>query len=413
MSRLTCLSLAVLLWAPGAVAQDSGRFIPAGELETARYGHTATLLPDGRVLVVGGRGTDAAKELSSCELWEPKKRRFVPAAPLHLGRSGHTATLLKDGRVLVAGGTTHEGGTSNRYLALASAELYDPEKNVWTEAAPMAQARNWAAAALLDDGRVVVSGGAREQRSHLDSVEAYSPKDNRWSALPSLNTARCLHAMVRLDDGSLLVVAGRSNAVAGPPAPEPADGGSAQRPHGAPARDRGFGVPISTCERLRPGARAWEAAPELVEALQRHAVAVMADGRVAVAGGVTGGALTNYVELLAPGAEKWVVSETNLNAALASHTLDVLPDGDLLVVGGETNNASDTGVAQRLQLAKDRWCLVGELKASRKQHTATLLPDGRVLVVGGVSAGLPEATAELWEPRSGACVAPPTPSLDW
>ncbi len=404
---------AVLLCATFASAQDAGRFLPAGTLATARYGHTATLLKDGRVLVVGGRGTDAAHELSSCELWEPKAKRFRPAAPLHTGRAGHIATLLPDGRVLVAGGTTHEGGESNRYLALASAELYDPVKDKWSDAAPMAQARNWHAAALLPEGRVVVAGGAREQRSHLDSVEAYDAKANQWAPLPHLLTARCLHQLLVLPDGALLVVAGRSNAAGVPAAAEPPDAGAAQRPHGVPSKDKGFGVPIASCERLAPGAATWESAPELQEPLQRHAAAVLADGRVAVVGGITGGALTNYHELWAKGDEHWTVSETNLTAGRASHSLDVLPGGDLLVVGGEPANSADTAVAQRLQWTPGRWCLVGELKAARTQHTTNVLSDGKVLVVGGVSAGLPEASAELWEPRAGACVTPPTPPLDW
>jgi hypothetical protein len=403
--------LAVLLLPSLAWAQDSGRFLSAGTLTTARYAHTATLLTDGRVLVVGGRGIDSQHELSSCELWEPKKKSFKPCASLKTGRAGHTASLLDDGRVLVTGGTTRDSGDADRYLALASAELYDPKKDVWTEAAPMAQARNWHAAAKLPDGRVVVAGGAREQRSHLDSVEAYDPKANKWSALPPLKIARCLHALLVWNDG-LLVVGGRSNAVAATVVEAP-DGGSAQRPHGSPARDKGFGVPIASCEVLPAKAAAWSLAPELNEPLQRHAATVMADGRAAVLGGTTGSMLTNYLELLAPDAGSWTVSDTNLNASLANQTVDVLSNGDLLAVGGEPTNAADSPVAQRLQLSKGRWCFAGELKASRKQHTATVLKDGKVLVVGGLSAGLPEATAELWEPREGACVPPPVPSLEW
>ncbi|MFT3840517.1 MAG: kelch repeat-containing protein [Myxococcaceae bacterium] len=400
--------LALLLSSTLAWAQDSGRFLPAGSLTTSRTSHTATLLNDGRVLVVGGRGVDSSHELASCELWDPAKKRFKPCAVLHTGRAGHTATLLDDGRVLVAGGTSAEG---DRYLALSSVELYDPKKDTWTEAAPMAQARNWHAAAKLPDGRVVVAGGAREQRSHLDSVEAYDPKTNKWSPLPPLKVARCLHSLLPFN-GGLLAAGGRSNAVAVPSTEAP-DGGSAQRPHGSPARDKGFGVPIASSEVLAPNATAWALAPDLVEPVQRHAAAVMADGRAAVLGGTTGAMLTNYLELLSPDAGAWTVSDTNLNTQLASESVDVLPNGDLLVVGGEPNNAADSAVAQRLQLSNARWCFVGELKAPRKQHTATLLKDGKVLVVGGVSAGLPEASAELWEPREGACVPPPVPSLEW
>src|SRR5207302_6361926 len=104
---VSTLALALLLWA--APAQLTGKFRPAGALATARSGHTATLLQDGRVLVVGGRAFDGLTELSAVEIYEPKTNQWRKTAPLSAGRSGHTATLLKDGRVLVAGGTAHDG----------------------------------------------------------------------------------------------------------------------------------------------------------------------------------------------------------------------------------------------------------------------------------------------------------------
>jgi N-acetylneuraminic acid mutarotase len=120
-----------------------GKCRSAGALEAARSGHTATLLQDGRVLVVGGRGSDATTELLSVELYQPKTNRWSAAASLSLGRAGHTATLLDDGRVLVTGGTgqdSTDGG--HRYVALTSVELYDPRSNTWSAGAPMKDARN-------------------------------------------------------------------------------------------------------------------------------------------------------------------------------------------------------------------------------------------------------------------------------
>ena len=89
-----------------------------GSLNTARSGHTATLLSDGRVLVAGGYGIGGL--LASAELYDPATGNWSITGSLNTARSAHTATLLTDGRVLVVGGW--DGGSNK----LASAELYDP-----------------------------------------------------------------------------------------------------------------------------------------------------------------------------------------------------------------------------------------------------------------------------------------------
>ena len=73
-----------------------------GSLNTARFHHTATLLPDGRVLVVGGEsGHDP---LASAELYDPATGTWSDTGSLRTARDSHTATLLPNGMVLVAGG---------------------------------------------------------------------------------------------------------------------------------------------------------------------------------------------------------------------------------------------------------------------------------------------------------------------
>ena len=83
----------------------------------ARWSHTATLLPDGRVLVTGSY-INSGESRASAELYDPTSGRWTATGSMDLGRDGRTATLLPDGRVLVAGDYNYE--------SRASAELYDP-----------------------------------------------------------------------------------------------------------------------------------------------------------------------------------------------------------------------------------------------------------------------------------------------
>jgi N-acetylneuraminic acid mutarotase len=376
------------------VAFAQGKVSPAPMLKDARQHHSATLLKDGRVLVVGGRGADGLSTLASCELFDPKKNKWASCAPLKVARSHHAATALDDGRLLVTGGTTHESVEGqNRFVALSSVEVYDPKKNVWTAVAPMIDARNGHTATLLLDGSVLVVGGAREQRQHLTSVERFDAKANTWKQEKPLDVARWLHAAVRDSEGDVVVVGGRSN---------------------AGQQGKGPGVSIADVERFDAKTGAWQTLPPMSEPRQRTAViAEASDGGIIVVGGQTATSSTNYAETWSPGLPEWKAFENHLSMSLSSHSGTRLPSGDLVVIGGEPPNAVDTTRVQRWLSASKQWCLAGELLAGRKQHTATLLRDGRVLVVGGTSSGLPERSSELWAPSTGKCEEPPGLSMGW
>ena len=94
-----------------------------GSMTEPRFGHTATLLEDGRVLVVGG--TASLKVLGTSEIYDTISGVWIPTANLNEARYDHTATLLLDGRVLVAGGRTIAGRQTRE------AEIYDPATDTW------------------------------------------------------------------------------------------------------------------------------------------------------------------------------------------------------------------------------------------------------------------------------------------
>jgi hypothetical protein len=368
---------------------SQGRVVPAGAMSVPRTQHTATLLGDGRVMVAGGRSQDATVALSTTELFDPKSGAWKPGPPMNAARAGHTATALLDGRVLVIGGSAPAAAEdgSNRFEALASAELYDPKKNVWTRAQDLATPRNGHTSTRLLDGSVLVIGGARPTHQHLSSVERFDPVTGAFSERRPMAQGRWLHEAAVLGDGSVLVLGGRSNQLdAGAPIPKP-------------------GVAISSVERFDTATGVWHRVPELTEPRQRTAV-VSFGRRVAVFGGQTGTGSTNYVEWWEAGAEGWTQAPTHLTVPVAGHSATLLPTGDVLLAGGEPPSAVDTSRVQRWAHQTQGWCLAGQLKSSRKSHSATLLLDGSVLFAGGTSGGITEATAERWVPQKGACVEP-------
>jgi N-acetylneuraminic acid mutarotase len=148
-----------------------GMWRPTGALATARYiGHTATLLPSGKVLVAGGiaweRDTSEWNTLASAEVYDPATGTWSPTGALATARIWHTATLLPSGKVLVTGGYGSGGGT------LASAEVYDLATGTWSPTSAPTTARGGHPATLLPDGKVLVAGGEGPSGS-LASAEVY------------------------------------------------------------------------------------------------------------------------------------------------------------------------------------------------------------------------------------------------
>ena len=144
---------------------DSSLFEETGSLVTARLLHTATLLPNGRVLVAGGYNGPFLPDgstLASAELYDPESGTWTATGSLLVSRDSHTATLLPDGRVLVAGGGH----------GLATAELYDPASGAWTATGSLINAHYNHTATLLPNGKVLVTGGGVAP----DSAELYDPE---------------------------------------------------------------------------------------------------------------------------------------------------------------------------------------------------------------------------------------------
>jgi len=174
----------------------TGQFQPTGSLVVARECHTATLLQDGRVLIVGGtRSQDLSwVPLSDAEIYDPVTGTFSLTGSLHDARFYHTATLLPDGRVLITGG-------SGALDSLASAELYDPATGVFTRTGNMSVKRGGPVATLLLDGHVLITG-------YEPTPELYDPATGSFEATGSMLVPRGGHTANLLKDGTVLITGG-------------------------------------------------------------------------------------------------------------------------------------------------------------------------------------------------------------
>ena len=159
-----------------------------GAMTVARGSHTASLLGDGTVLVVGG-----SKEQSNPEVYDPETGDWGSASEIATRRNSVSATVLFDGRVLVAGGRAESG-------LVASAELYDPSSGTWSATGDMTEPRRSHTATLLDDGKVLVVGGETAGGAAA-SAEIFEPTSETWSEAGEMSTARTGHTAVLLNDG--------------------------------------------------------------------------------------------------------------------------------------------------------------------------------------------------------------------
>jgi hypothetical protein len=181
----------------------NAKWSPTEPMGTARFaGHTATLLPNGQVLVAGGfdwERPDKYRYLSSAELYDPATGTWSPTGAMRTARYDHTATLLPNGKVLFAG-ESGDGGD------LSSAELYDPTTGTWSPTGAMGTARKNHTATLLAFGQVLVAGGWTG--GMLSSAELYDAATGTWNTTESMGASRYIHTATRLYSGRVLVAGG-------------------------------------------------------------------------------------------------------------------------------------------------------------------------------------------------------------
>ncbi|WP_437506874.1 kelch repeat-containing protein [Sorangium sp. So ce1099] len=330
----------------------------SGVMNVARTFHTATLLKNGKVLVVGGGGADPFTAKDSVELYDPETDEWTSTTSmlLHRARSRHTATLLKDGKVLVAGGIGSGGPTDS----LASAELYDPETNAWTETQETMRSKRFMhTATLLESGKVLVAGGRNDavgRDGDLASAELYDPETDDWiSTSKDMTDRRVMHSATLLKDGKVLVAGGYS------------------------------GSTLVGAELYDPEKDAWGHAGEMKNPHDSHIATLLESGEVLVTGGGDAWGVTANAELYDPEKGEWTF--TQMPGERIGHAAELLPGGKVLVLGG-TSQTAPLASADLYDPEGDEWTGMPPMAHARDGLTATRLLGGEILVAGGQSESL-------------------------
>lgn len=284
-----------------------------------RLQFTATRLLDGRVLVAAGGDEQG---LASAEIFDPTTRTWAATGSPRTLRYAATATLLPDGKVLLAGGDTV---THFFNPSIASAELYDPGTGSWTPTGSMGTARSWHTATLLGNGKVLVAGGTNENDTlsfGLASAELYDPGTGMWTAAKDMTQVRSSHTATALGDGRVLVVGGSCGC------------------------DEGISA---TAEVYDPTTGSWTGAGSLSAPLEGFTATLLPDGRVLVTGGMdtrpvnaSDAPASAAAELYDPRTDRWE-STVDMVQVRTGHSAALLPDGTVLVAGGISVRGSYSG----------------------------------------------------------------------
>ena len=327
--------------------REAGSVNSVGGMTARRAAHTATLLPNGKVLIAGGFAGDE-NSLASAEVFDLTTSTFSPAGNMSATRAGHTATLLPNGKVLIA------GGYNGSYLT--SAELYDPSARTFTPTARMVTARSGHVATLLNNGKVLLAGGVGTGWTFLADAELYDPTTNAFTVTGRMTTARESHTAILLKNGNVLITGGH--------------------------KDRRPAITIySSAEIYNPASGTFSSTGNLTVKRHKHDATLLADGQVLIIGGSDErdgrGAYTS-AEIYNPATGVFTATG-NMNTARykLQGTSVLLNDGKVLIAGGANRAEVFDPATNTFSYAS------GSLGTSRLFAAATRLQNGQVLITGG------------------------------
>jgi hypothetical protein len=317
-----------------------GDFASTGSMTEARYQHTATLLPSGKVLIAGGATTGPMGEMAiiyvtqGADLYDPAAGTFTATGAMAVARYQHAATLLPNGKVLITGGI----GNWPQPWETASAELYDPATETFIVTGTMTGARARHTATLLPNGKVLIANGG--------SAELYDPAAGTFAAAGAMTSVGDPHTATLLGNGKVLI-AGQAGA-----------------------------------ELYDPTSGTFTATGAMTVARSGHTATLLPSGKVLVTGGEVSYTPLASAELYDPIGGTFTATGA-MSETRWSHTATLLQSGKVLIVGGGGATLGLTS-AELYDPGAGTFTATGSLTVGRYDHTATLLLlGGKVLVAGG------------------------------
>ena len=348
------------------MAQSPGTFTPTGSMTTPRFGHTATLLPGGKVLIAGGSPAIPGRALSSAELYDPSTRTFTATGNMTMARWGHIATPLPNGRVLITPSMDEVGYS----IGGSGAELYDPSTGTFTATSGLTTRTVPINATLLGNGKVLIVGRDESDRTgHTAFAELYDPGTDTFEAtgVPA-NTADYLSPSVAtlLSDGRVLIAGTRLSV-------------NAELYDPLTGTFRGTVPPLPV-----------DADCALMSTL-------LLNGKVLVVGL---DCPFTVAQLYDPTNGAFAGTGTITTENL--HTATLLPNGAVLIVSDPYLASGIPAGGELYNPVTGTFSSAGKLATpGRTLSTATLLPDGTVLIAGGMNY-CPNcsvtSSAELYKP---------------
>lgn len=377
------------------VVAAPGTWVPApGTMASPRYGFAQVALPDGRILVAGGKaypGSAPIDMLDTAEIYDPDTGTFSPAGQMSTPRYGAMAQLLPDGRVLIVGGAGSSG-------ALATAELFDPSalesdsqgRSPWQPAGSLSVARTAAAIALAHDDpdpsrwHVVVAGGNDSNQNVLQSTELFDVRTGTWSLGQNLSSKRTFASALAMQDGAQIVVPGGT------------DGTSQLRPI----------AQINTY----PAAAQWQVVRLSNGARYQYGSFVVSPNTAVIFGGIDASLDSlKTIDQYDASTRTWSPFPVSLAVGRSAPLVAPLDGNSVLIAGGKAGRASGVGIkdaeiltVQPLSSPPSTDVATSPMNEVRVEGGASELPDGHVLAVGGwdnTAAGPNVSdTAEIYVP---------------
>lgn len=286
---------------PTGVAVTAGAAGNYGSMSAGRQDAAGVLLPDGRILVVGGFD-GLATNLATADVFDPSTGLFAPTGNMSQGRRNPAAVVLPDGLVLVTGGFNG--------VPLQTAEVWNPATGLFTPVGNMTAPRAAHTATVMGNGKVLITGASNGDGTYLGSAEIFDQATGNFTATGAMGSLRGYHTATLLPSGKVLVVGGIH------------DGATVN----------------STAELYDPVAGTFSATGALTTAVESHTATLLGNGRVAIIGGVTspfGPSVSNKAQIYDAVAGTFSNSAGNLATGRGGHVAALLPSGKVIVVGGE------------------------------------------------------------------------------